>query len=317
MKLSMLSICAVLISLLMSGCSAIDALQFLYNNKMASHTWQTKTKQTSIPFEVLNQQVIAEVTVNGTKNPRMVLDTGAQATVFFETDKTKSFINSLDGKLSIGGVGDKSGDAYFLKNTDLSIGSVAISGLTTIFIKEEDNPMFASQEVTYVDGVIGSDLFTRFVTDINFTKRTITLAETMEKLPSEYQRTSLEIKGSLPYLDIEIENEHGSAKLPVLFDSGGIGSLHISSNTSVTKGEMLYQSFSSGVGGKSNITVNHLGTVIVGDFQIPAIIGGVSENGTSKTNIMGTGLINRFNMILDYASEKVFLSANENFATPD
>lgn len=305
---------------LLSGCTAMDAARLMYGNELASHSWHSKDKQTQIPFESLNQHIIVTASINGVTDLRMVLDTGAAATVLFETQKTQPFLSRLDRKIPVGGIGSGGNSyAYFLHNTDLAIGSVTISDLTTIFIKSEDNPIFSSPDVTYFDGIIGYDLFSRFATGINFTTKVVSISEEANPHINDYQTLPLEIKGNLPYVNISLSDGKTSTSLPVMFDTGGIGSLSITNSSTLPESETLYHSTSSGMGGDSQVIVKRFTKTRIGNYDIANVNVAVSAdtNQHSSHNIMGTGLINRFNLIVDYPSKHLYLSPNKNFDKPD
>ena len=305
---------------LMTGCATIDALQLLYGNKLASHSWQQDKEQTTLPFNVLNQHTIIPVTVNGAENLRFVLDTGAMATVIFETPRTKELMSKLGNKISISGIGkhDRT-SAYFINDTDVSVGSATISGLTTLFIKAEDNPLFASSGVTYMDGVIGYDLFSRFTTDINFSHSVIRLSENSAKSVEGYQSLPLSIENNLAFLDIEVKGGNTSTTLPVMLDTGAVGSLFVDAGQELPESEILYRTTAAGLGGETPVNTSRLDEVSLGNYDIANVVALLSQDTPTKTklNILGSGLLNRFNLIVDYPAQKLHLTPNANFQKPD
>lgn len=303
---------------LLTGCATVGGLQIMYGNQFAPHTWQGNQKQTTLPFALLNQHTIVTASVDGVRDLRMVLDTGASATVLFETDKTRPLLSKLGHKFTVGGIGkgDRT-EAYFLHNADLTLGSVTIAGLSTVFFKAADNPMFPVPEVTYIDGVIGYDLFSRFTTEINFDQQTVRLSEQKAYPAKGYQRLPLRIENNLPYIDITLRGQRDAVDLPVMFDTGGVGALLIASEQALPAGEPLFRAQASGLGGGAETSVYQYAGVTVGQYAVPDVIGAVYRDAPGAKSIMGTSLINRFNLIVDYAAAQLYLSPNQRFEKAD
>ena len=313
----------LLLVLLNSGCATINALQLVYGNDLAQQSWLSDQKHTTVPFEYLNQHTIVKVSVDDAPDLRMILDTGAAATVLFETERTRSFVNRIKHKIAIGGIGENdTAYAYFLHNTRVTIGSAEISGLTTLFIKAEDNPVFANPEVTYADGVIGYDLFSRFVTKIDFDQQTVVIAEPKlaENTPllssDSYQQLPLFIENNLPFVDIHLAGVNQTTEFRAMFDTGAIGSLIVRKNPQLPESEPLYQSTISGMGGESSVSVARFSAIHIGNNKIPNIVASISQDQAAH-NIVGSGLINRFNLIIDYPTQQLLIFPNGNFYTEE
>ncbi|WP_420935789.1 aspartyl protease family protein [Alteromonas sp. A081] len=320
MKTLRLFFCGLAVSLLVSGCVASDALRLIYGNKFASHNWEGSNTTTTLQAQRLNTHTIIPVSINGQPDLRFILDTGAMATVIFETERTRGLLSELDEALDVGGIGSpKNTEARFLHDTNITLGDVTISGLTTVFISAENNPIFHSADVTYADGVLGYDVFTRFVTEIDNTYNTVTLSEALNRATAGYQELPIAIESNLPYIDIEISGMNNSVTLPAMLDTGGLGSLSIGKGHNVPDGEFLYQSQISGMGGSSDITVNRFNALKLGNYTISDVIAGVSQEVSTEKgkNILGTEVLNRFDMIINYQAERVFLKPNMTFSKPD
>lgn len=302
---------------MLNGCATINALQLVYGNQYASHIWDGESKNTTLPLTILNDHTIVMVSVNGVDKLRMVLDTGAAATVLFETEKTRSLGKGLNSKITTGGIGSNNPtDVYFMHDTTLRLGSLQISGLTTLFIKAKDNPIFSSPELAYIDGVIGFDLFSRFVTDVNYSQQTVSIYEQLYTAPQDYTKIPLSIKNNIPYIELAISDQSSEAMITAMLDTGGVGPLLLSANDKLPLGKVVSQSQSTGLGGQTEISVNRMQRIDVGGHSISRPLVAVSHE-SSSPNIAGTGITNRFNMIIDYPSQQLYINPNERFSKPD
>ena len=306
--------------LVLSGCAAFDAYQLLYGNKNASHQWLDHKNTTRLPFEMLNQQIIVSATVKGVGNVRLIVDSGAAATVFFETEQTAHLRQRLGRQFSAIGMGDEEQTTvYFVNDIDISLGDVTLSGLTTLFIKSQDNPFFASSDATYIDGIIGADLFTHFTTHIDFDLLTITLFENETQDSLGLTPIPIQITNNLPYIDIQVADARQTATVPVLIDTGGVGGLLLADHHNRVLGTTLYESNALGLSGETLVTVSRLESLAIGPHAIPYPIAALSRNTSSenKNNLIGTSIVRRFNWVFDFQSKQVYISPNQYFNDED
>ena len=75
----------LLLLLVISGCSSIGVPSFLSKNDAAIVTFLNGRDVANIPFTEINEQIVFDAVLNNNKKVRLLLDSGAQTSVLFET----------------------------------------------------------------------------------------------------------------------------------------------------------------------------------------------------------------------------------------
>jgi hypothetical protein len=79
--------------------------QFTYANASATHRWVDESRSTTLPFEMVDDHIVLPVSVNGSAPLNFILDSGAAATVIFESRNTQALTLKLGAQLPVSGVG--------------------------------------------------------------------------------------------------------------------------------------------------------------------------------------------------------------------
>ncbi|MGH8147188.1 MAG: aspartyl protease family protein, partial [Rhodanobacteraceae bacterium] len=133
----------------------------------------------TIPFKLVNNHIYIPVTVNG-HSLRFIVDTGAQNILTREAAR-RADIKS-EGALQGGGGGKKSVSAGLAKIEKLVLGD-------KILLKDQPfgvlpMPGFSNIEGTQFDGLVGYELFKRFVVRIDYADQKLTFIR-----PADFDRT--------------------------------------------------------------------------------------------------------------------------------
>ena len=128
-------------------------------------------KATSIPFELFNNHVFVNVMVNGKGPFRFIVDTGGHDIV---TPSTVAALNlDAQGDAPAHGAGEATVSSGFAKVRALKIGSLTIRD-QTMTVLDFDAP---GVEGVRTDGMIGFEVFRRFVTTFDYANRRLTLTD--------------------------------------------------------------------------------------------------------------------------------------------
>ena len=93
--------CVAAMVFLLAGCQVSDMVQFSYANATASHHWVDGATTTSVQFELVDDHIIVPVAVNGSEPMNFVVDSGAAASVIFESRNTRSLSLELGAELAL------------------------------------------------------------------------------------------------------------------------------------------------------------------------------------------------------------------------
>ncbi|MFT5484261.1 MAG: hypothetical protein ACI9GW_002924, partial [Halieaceae bacterium] len=219
--------------------------------------------------------------------------------------------------------------ARIVENTNLSIGSVRLEGLSVVYLPLAAVPFFDNFDEVYFDGVIGAPFFERFVIEIDYDQQLISFSEPesakarIHEHDVSWQELPLEIESGVPYLATQISIDPGqSVAVKLLVDTGYRGPVSLTPDTHEEIGNPIkyFSTVGQGLSGDVEIRVGMSEALNIGGFalnNIPvsySMSGGESENGSN--GLLGSEVLGRFNLVFDYPNERMFVTANQYFAEP-
>jgi hypothetical protein len=319
---------------LVSACQLADMARYTYDNANATHHWDntqhTTQHRTSVPFTLIDNHIVLPVRVNGSEPLNFVLDSGAAATVILESRGTRALHLALAGEMSVSGAGTGHDPvAHIVRDTEFSLGDISLRGHSAIYLPLDSIPFFDDLDHVYFDGVIGAPFFSRFLVEIDYDRQLVSFSE-----PSTQQQKAgasregwselpLEIEGGVPYATVQVDNERGeTVEVKLLVDTGfrGAVSLTPSSHDQLQEPREYFQSVSAGLSGDviSHVAMSEsltLAGYTVQHLPIGYAISGGEEEADSN-GLLGNELLQQFNLVFDYANERLLLASNQSFAAP-
>jgi hypothetical protein len=284
-------------------------------------------KDVTLPFDVANNHIYLKVKV-GTSQPQwFVLDTGDKYALI---DAQRANLLGLDlgGQIEVSGVGSQTTTASYVKNSFYSV--VGLDGFTqpiVIALPLGDLVMHSGHGCS---GIIGFDFLSKFVVEINYEKRTLTL----------HDRDRYQYRGSGESVPVTFDHgrPHIAARItqegrpPIegefLLDIGDGGALTFNTPF-VTQEHLLDQSRATeirtvgyGVGGGFKAPVGRIKLLTFGRFAIsdPVAVYSTAVGGAYASSVVqgsiGAEILRRFKVILDYDHGRVILEPNAHLVEP-
>ena len=322
--------CAITTVLLLGGCQLSDMAQFSYANATATHHWMDGATSTTLQFELVDDHIILPVSVNGSDPLNFVLDSGASATVILESRGTKMLALEIAGELPVSGVGEGPHPvAHIVKDTNFSVGSVRLEGLSAVYLPLTSVPFFDNYDEVYFDGVIGAPFFQRFVVEIDYDQQLISFSEPGFEAAKNghngagWQELALQIQSGVPYLSTQVGIDQGqSLAVKLLVDTGYRGPISLTPETheEIYEPHAYFPLFSQGLSGEVQTRVGMSETLSMGDYRLEnlpvsySITGGESDHGSN--GLVGNEVLSRFNLVFDYPNERMFVAPNQQFGMP-
>ncbi|HTJ50948.1 MAG TPA: retropepsin-like aspartic protease, partial [Cyclobacteriaceae bacterium] len=184
-------------------------------------------KRVDIPIEINNNLIIIPVILNGMLPLKFILDTGVRTTIL--TEKTYTDILNLpySRKYTISGPGGvKIVDAYVTNNVSLDLPGIHGEG-HAMLVLEEDYLQLRNYLGTDVHGILGYELFSRFIIKIDYEKRILTVMLPEKFTPrKKFQKIPIRIEDTKPYVMAEVIQTNGTEMTAkFLIDTGASHSL--------------------------------------------------------------------------------------------
>ncbi len=276
---------------------------------------------TTVPFALVNNHIYVDVKLNGKGPFRLLCDTGG-ANIVTPTLAAELGLRS-EGALQGRGVGEKSEDVALARVDAVTVGDATIRDqLFAVFPMES----FEKVEGLPIHGLIGYEVFKRFVVEVNYGSSHLVLT-----LPSAFRYAGkgtavpFQFNSHIPQVEGAIDGIRGKFDI----DTGSRSSVDLL-GPFVAEHDLRkkYRATEAvvtgwGVGGPARSYVTRakelkLGTVVVRD---PVTLLSAQEKGAFSdpyvAGNVGGGVLKRFNVIFDYGQKQLYLEPNANDRTRD
>ena len=276
-----------------------------------------------IPFVLNANHIHIPVSIGDAKPLNFILDTGAGGPVV-DTEVAKKLGLELVGKIQARGAGEGTQEANLVSLSSIRFGDLVIDSVSGATIGLSHLNKYEGMPV---EGILGYDIFSRFVVKIDYESQKLTL----------YEPSSFKYQGKGEVLPITLENNHphigatvdGQYEGTFVIDCGARSSLALHTPF-VEKHDLLAKTGKKidvfagvGVGGKVMGKVTRVKSLQVGGFKIPAPLtslasaqAGAFASERIDGNI-GGGILKRFTVIFDYSNSLMILEPNANFDYQD
>ncbi|MDB5476366.1 MAG: aspartyl protease family protein [Phenylobacterium sp.] len=266
--------------------------------------------RTTVPFKLINNHIYAEVTVNGKGPFLFIFDTGGHDLLTPETAKALSVVS--EGQAAGTGAGESTVDVSFAKGVTFQIGDLVLQDQTITVL-----PFEAPQVEGFPEqGMIGFEVFRRFVTEIDYGKQTLTFIDPAKfdprgagvPVPFVFYSQLPQVKGAFEGLPGVFDIDTGSRVEVTLtkpfVDANGLRAAHPKGVTAVD---------GWGVGGRSISYITRGKSLFLGPVRIPGVVAGMATQARGSfadpnyQGNVGGGVLKRFVVTFDYDRQIMFL----------
>jgi hypothetical protein len=287
---------------------------------------QSKIK---IPIEVYNNLIIVPVVLNGKLPLKFILDTGVRTTILTEKAFSDFLHLSYARKYTIAGPGGvKFIDAYITNNVSIDMPGVHGEG-HAMLVLDQDYLELRNYLGSDVHGILGYELFSRFVVQIDYEAKSLTLMLPRRfKSHRKYQELPITVQDTKPYLVTTINiNDSSRLLAKLLIDTGASHGLLLDprSDTAIQiPSRNITSIIGRGLGGVIEGKIGRIKSIRLGKYQLDKVIVNFPDpNSYSDTlkndrtvprhGSMGGEILSRFTVILDFPHEKMYIKKNSIF----
>jgi hypothetical protein len=285
-------------------------------------------KKVEVPIEIYNNLIVVPVVLNGALPLKFILDTGVRTAIL--TEKTFSDILNLSysRKYTISGPGgEQIIDAYITNNVSLELPGVSGRG-HALLVLGQDYLELRNYLGTDVHGILGYELFSRFIIQVDYDKKLLTfmLPKNFRKR-RKFQSLPIKIEDTKPYITTSIVLADGtqlSAKL--LVDSGASHGLMLeptSDNRIVVPANTISSIIGRGLGGEITGKIGRIQSLKLGTYEIKSVIANFPDpnsyfdslklGATARNGAIGGEVLSRFTVIFNFPAEEIYLKKNGSF----
>lgn len=306
-------------------CALVALLMLAFWRPPQSVTKQSDTSPVAVvPFRDTGH-IYIKGGITGSRDLSIVIDTGAPESVLSQTIYLQLKL-PFTGMVNFPG-GFGGGVMNPMPTTSVPLirfGSLAIKNLPFIVLPPDFIPKMPGAEV---DAIIGSELFKRYVVELNYSNKVVRLYD-----PSSYHeppsgcRLALRLgpkPSPLPLVDAKIVTKEGRSVDAVLFlDTGGqvpmmLTNVFTMQHPELLKGVPTYSEEAGGIGGTTRFRIGRVPAIQLGGCTIhdPMVAfsqdsRGMGLGGDSFSGEIGLSVFRRFTTIFDYPAGFVIFQDN-------
>lgn len=285
-------------------------------------------EKVKIPIEIYNNLVVVPVVLNETLPLKFILDTGVRTAILTEKSFTDILNLSYSRKYTISGPGgEKLIDAYVTNNVSLDLPGVVGPG-HAMLVLEEDYLELRNYLGTEVHGILGYELFSRFIIRIDYHKKMLTLMQPQKfRVPRKFQMVPIQIEDTKPFVLIPVELVNGTKiDARLLVDSGASHGLMLDpqSDSRITVPDTTVSStIGRGLGGEIKGKIGRVNAIQLGPYSLNKVIASFPDPNSyfdslsmlnlTRNGSLGGEVLSRFSVIFNFPKEEIYLKKNPNF----
>lgn len=277
-----------------------------------------------IPADILKTKTIfVQASINGSAPSWFLLDSGAGSSVI-DSGKAEELGLSVFGHLPAGGVGEAAVDVGIVRGVSLGLLGVQLVDQTLL----ATSLAALSQEFGRpIAGLLGYDFFSRFVVEIDYRARTLSLFDpATSRQTAEGESLPITLEGNTPHVSAKLlfsgnQNVRGR----FLVDTGAegaldLGALFVKKYGLLSRATRTVQGFVTGMGGRIALRFGQARAVQIGRLTVTRPSIGLSETSHGamanpvQDGVIGGSLLSRFKVTFDYAHKRLTLAPTKDLA---
>jgi hypothetical protein len=284
-----------------------------------------------IPIELHNNLITIPVVINQQLPLKFILDTGVRTAIL--TEKSYSDILGLpySRQLSIASPGGEHLlTAYIANDISIYIPPGVMGRGHALLVLEKDYLELRNFLGAEVHGVLGYELFSRFVVLINYQERYIELIDPAKfKAKRKYQTLPIDVQDTKPFLSTSVTFSGKKKDVKLLVDTGASHSLILdpySDPEIIVPEKNIAAVIGRALGGEITGRIGRIEELSLGKYKLHRAIANYPDPNSYvdtlkastvlRNGSLGGEVLNRFTVIFNYAAEKMYLKKNGSYKKP-
>jgi len=272
-----------------------------------------------VQFEYINGFIMVKLIYGELLYMNFLLDTGASHNILFKKNANDLLGYTYSDTIYVSGA-DVEAEMMALVSRNVPIQLVGTKMIMRdVIILNEDYIDLEKVLGRRVDGIIGGDFLRGLVLEINYRRKKIVIHNPISyKSPNGYTKHDISLINYKPYLKANTSIETKSSQLQYLLDTGAALALLIHSNKvediPLPKNTII-GNLGTGLGGDLTGYVGLTDRLSFENYEFNNIVTSFQDIDSStlatkrieRDGIIGNVILSRFNIIIDYMREKMYL----------
>lgn len=296
------------------------------NSQLAGLDLLPKTGSAEIPFEIEQGFITIELWLKGILPLKMIFDTGAENTILFDKEVSSIMGVKFERQIAITGSNlDSLLVANIARNVDMKIANCP-KVRRDIIVLEHNNLLINEKLGIDIHGILGGSFFSNLAVHVDYKKRVLRIQRSQDLHPDRrFKKFDINIDSHKPYLEAQIKlTDSSSVRVTLLIDTGAALPFLIHTNTDsnlVLPDKVMIGNVGFGLSGVIKGYLGNVKELRFGDFHFENIISSFQElyidslvvESVMRNGIIGNSLLMRFDMIIDYSKEKLYLKPYKKY----
>ena len=285
-------------------------------------------KRVEIPIQIQNNLVIVPLVLNDALPLKFIVDTGVRTAILTQ----KAFSDILDlpysRKYSVSGPGgEKIIDAYVTNNVSLTLPGVMGRG-HALLVLEEDYLELRNYLGTDVHGILGYELFSRFIVKIDYIKKIMTLSLPEKFHPGKkYEVLPMLVEDTKPFILTTLNlTPTSTMTAKLLMDTGASHGLMLEPSSDghiVVPTSTVSTVIGRGLGGVITGKTGRIESLKFGNYTLHDVLANFPDPNsymdtlksslTFRHGTVGGEILSRFTEIFNFPQGKLYLKKNSEF----
>lgn len=289
-------------------------------------TFPKGQRRVAIPFINAGEHIVIPVSVNGAKPLEMVFDTGmpSPGVLLYQGTAADSIrLEYSPMPIRVGGAGSADAkEARLAMNVTLATGGLTVG--SSIAIVMPPTPQMSLLH----DGIIGATFFRNLIVTIDQDRHELVLEQPEGFVPPKGAvEVPIDAKGGHAYVNAGLVTAEGKVTpLTLVLDMGATHSVSLNRRENPAIG-MPAGGFETRIGrGMGGVMTGHVARIPgieLGGVRLANVVATFPDSAfenprglDSKDGNLGSGILGRFNVTLDFRSQRMFLVKNARFGEP-
>jgi hypothetical protein len=301
----------------------------LHGQQTIGFELQSKRPSITLPFTLVNNLIILPVTIDNRITLKFIFDTGANNPILTERLFADMIEMEFNRNILISGPGIyDSIQAFVASDISFNLGAELYGQHLSLLVLDEDYIELEKNLGEDIYGIIGYDLFSRFVVRLDYDNLEATFYDPKRfKKPRGYHAFKLDMRASKPYIKSLVSQKNRVDTMELMVDTGASHALLLDIDQSkviARPDSTLETSLGHGLGGEIPGKIGRLSEFQMGFYEMGDILVSIPDPGAYSNSIkrgsrhgtIGGAILKKLNPILDYHNGYIYLKKGNSFKEP-
>ncbi|MFY0600801.1 MAG: aspartyl protease family protein [Cyclobacteriaceae bacterium] len=279
-----------------------------------------------IKFEKFSNLIVLPIRINGSATVKFILDTGAETIILTERLFADMLALNFVREINIHGPGIiDSVKAFVAADVNMTLSGGIEGKSLNVLVLEKDYLELHKNLGEEVYGIIGYELFNRFVVSIDYDMEILTLYRPESYKPRRsYKRVPIEIVDTKPYINQVFDQDGKSDTVRMMVDTGASHAALLDLEATdhlVLPQKLAPTRLGRGLSGEIPGYIGRIENCSIDQFNFSNVLISIPESGAyskaikrgSRHGTIGGDILKRFKVVFDYSRESVYLRRGKYF----